>query len=93
MITIGKGIAPLDPFSALVTILAEALTLHLFIQIGVPVSSSQAVVGGVVGVGIVGGLRTVNPKMLIKITAGWVMTPFASGLMTILFIYVSSLIQ
>jgi len=48
MITIGKGIAPLDPFSALVTILAEALTLHLFTQIGVPVSSSQAVVGGVV---------------------------------------------
>jgi len=93
MITIGKGIVPLDPFSALVTILAEALTLHLFTQIGVPVSSSQAVVGAVVGVGIVGGLRTVNPKMLIKITTGWVMTPFASGLMTILFIYVSSLIQ
>jgi len=80
----------LDPFSALVTILAEALTLHLFTQIGVPVSSSQAVVGAVVGVGIVGGLRTVNPRMLIKITTGWVMTPFASGLLTILFIDVSS---
>ncbi|MGB2927589.1 MAG: inorganic phosphate transporter [Desulfobacterales bacterium] len=84
---IGKGIAPLDPFTALVTILAEALTLHLFTQIGVPVSSSQAVVGAVVGVGIVGGLRTVNPKMLVKIAVGWLMTPFAAGLMTILFIY------
>jgi PiT family inorganic phosphate transporter len=88
MITVGKGIAPLDPFTALVTILAGALTLHLFTQIGVPVSSSQAVVGAVVGVGIVGGIRTLNPKMLVKIALGWLMTPFASGLMTMLFIYV-----
>jgi inorganic phosphate transporter, PiT family len=87
MITIGKGIAPLDPFTALVTVLAEALTLHLFTQIGVPVSSSQAVVGAVVGVGIVGGIRTVNPQMLVKIAAGWLMTPFVAGLMTIFFIY------
>jgi len=57
-------------------------------RIGVPVSSSQAVVGAVVGVGIVGGLRTVNPKMLVKIAVGWLMTPFAAGIMTILFIYV-----
>ena len=88
MLTVGKGIAPLDPFTALVTILAEALTLHLFTQIGVPVSSSQAVVGAVVGVGIVGGVRTLNPKMLVKIAVGWLMTPFAAGLMTMLFIYV-----
>ena len=87
MITVGKGIAPLDPFTALVTILAEALTLYLFTQIGVPVSSSQAIVGTVVGVGIVGGLRTINPKMLVKITVGWIITPFVAGLMTILFIY------
>jgi inorganic phosphate transporter, PiT family len=88
MITVGKGIAPLDPFTALVTILAGALTLHLFTQIGVPVSSSQAVVGAVVGVGIVGGIRTLNPSMLVKIAVGWLMTPFAAGLMTMLFIYV-----
>ena len=88
MLTVGKGIAPLDPFTALVTILAEALTLHLFTQIGVPVSSSQAIVGAVVGVGIVGGLRTVNPKMLVKIAVGWLMTPFAAGLLTILFVSV-----
>lgn len=87
MLTVGKGIAPLDPFTALVTILAEALTLHFFTQIGVPVSSSQAIVGAVVGVGIVGGLRTVNPKMLVKIAVGWLMTPFAAGLITIFFIY------
>ncbi|RLC24341.1 MAG: inorganic phosphate transporter [Deltaproteobacteria bacterium] len=86
MITVGKEIAPLDPFSALVTILAVAFTLHIFTQIGVPVSSSQAIVGAVVGVGIVGGLRTVSAKVVTKITIGWFMTPLAAGILTVLFI-------
>ena len=86
MMTVGKGIAPLDPFSAFVTILAEALILHIFTQIGVPVSSSQAIVGAVIGVGIVGGLRTVSTKVVTKITIGWFMTPLAAGILTILFI-------
>ena len=86
MMTVGKGIAPLDPFSAFVTILAEAFTLHIFTQIGVPVSSSQAIVGAVVGVGIVGGLRTVSAKVVTKITIGWFMTPLAAGILTVLFI-------
>jgi PiT family inorganic phosphate transporter len=83
--TVGKGIVPLDPFSALVTVLAGALTLHIFTQIGVPVSSSQAVVGSVVGVGLVGDLRTVSSKMLLKIVLGWLSTPIFSGVLAWLF--------
>jgi PiT family inorganic phosphate transporter len=81
MMTIGKGIVPLDPFSALVVVLAEALTLHFFTQIGVPVSSSQAVVGAVVGVGFVGDLQTVSFKMVKRISIGWIMTPISGGLL------------
>lgn len=80
MMTVGKGIVPLDPFSAMVVVLAGAMTLHLFTQVGVPVSSSQAVVGAVVGVGLVGDLRTVSARMLLKIAGGWVMTPLAAGI-------------
>ena len=86
MMTVGKGIAPLSPFSAFVVVLAEALTLHLFTQIGVPVSSSQAVVGAVVGVGIVGDTRTVRAKMLVKIAIAWVLTPVGGGIMACLLI-------
>lgn len=86
MLTVGKGIVPLDPFSALVCLLAEALTLHLFTQIGVPVSSSQAVVGAVVGVGLVSDLKTVNPRMLLKIFMGWVLTPVSAGVVTVVFL-------
>jgi inorganic phosphate transporter, PiT family len=86
MMTIGKGIVPLDPFSALVVVLAGALTLHLFTQIGVPVSSSQAVVGAVVGVGFVGGVQTVSLRMLKKISVGWIMTPVSGGVLAYSFI-------
>ena len=88
METVGKGIVPLDPFSALVALLAEALSLHLFTQIGVPVSSSQAIVGAVVGVGLVGDVQTVSLKMLSRISIGWIMTPVAGGVLAYLFIRV-----
>ena len=83
MMTVGKGIVPLDPFSALVVVLAQAMTLHLFTQLGVPVSSSQAVVGAVVGVGLVGDVRTISARMLLKIALGWLTTPLGAGLMAV----------
>ncbi len=89
MMTVGKGIVPLDPFSALVVVLAQALTLHLFTQLGVPVSSSQAVVGAVVGVGLVGDLRTISARMLFKIALGWITTPLGAGLMAVAIFWLS----
>ena len=83
MMTVGKGIVALDPFSALVVVLSEAMTLHLFTQVGVPVSSSQAVVGAVVGVGLVGDMRTISAWMLLKIALGWITTPLSAGLIAI----------
>ena len=86
METVGKGIVPLDPFSALVVVLAESFSLHLFTQIGVPVSSSQAIVGAVVGVGLVGDVQTVSLKMLGRIGIGWIMTPVSGGVLAYLFL-------
>jgi len=86
MMTIGKGIVPLDPFSALVSVLASALCLHVFTQIGVPVSSSQAIVGSVVGIGLAGDVQTVSLKMLGRIALGWVLAPTTAGILAYLFI-------
>lgn len=74
MATVGSGITVLDPFSALVTILSGSLVLHIFAELGVPVSSSQAVVGAVVGVGLIKGAKTVSYGKLGLIFAGWVVT-------------------
>jgi PiT family inorganic phosphate transporter len=83
MLTVGKGIVPLDPFSALVAVLAEGVVLHLFTQVGVPVSSSQAIVGAVVGVGLVGDIQAVSGRMLSNIGLGWELTPVLAGVMTL----------
>ncbi len=71
METVGKGIVALDPFSALVAILTEAGALHFFAQLGVPISSSQAIVGAVVGVGIIKGAKAVSFRKVIHIVIGW----------------------
>jgi len=88
METVGKGIAVLDPFSALTAILSGAIVLHIFAEIGVPVSSSQAIVGAVFGVGLLRSTRTISYKKLIQIFSGWIFTLFG----TVLFGYVFSFI-
>jgi len=78
--TVGGGIAPLDPVSAYSAQFAAALAVHFFSLYGIPVSTSQAVVGAVIGVGILQGVRTVRKRKLLGIAAGWVATPTAAGL-------------
>jgi PiT family inorganic phosphate transporter len=75
METIGKKLVRLDPFSALIVVLAEAITVHFFTFVGVPVSTSQAVIGAVLGVGVVKGANTVSRRTLTNILFGWFLTP------------------
>ena len=73
--TVGKGITPLDIPSAFCAQCASAAGLHLFSVLGIPVSTSTAIVGAVVGVGLVKGVRSVNPRAIALIISGWVLTP------------------
>ncbi len=84
MMTVGRGLVKLDAFSALVVVLAEALAVHSYALVGVPVSTSQAVVGGVLGIGLVRGVRTVNKRTLVGILGAWVMTPVIAFAATLL---------
>jgi len=79
MMTVGRDLVQLDAFTALVAILAEAITVHIYAIIGVPVSTSQAIVGAVLGIGLVKGVRTIQMKTLAKILFGWVGTPAISA--------------
>ena len=86
METVGRKLVRLDPFSALIVVLAEAITVHIYTFLGVPVSTSQAVIGAVLGVGIVKGIRTVSTRTLASILIGWFLTPvLASFIATALF--------
>jgi PiT family inorganic phosphate transporter len=82
MMTVGRKLVKLDPFSALITVLSEAIVVHFFAKVGVPVSTSQAIVGAVLGIGLLKGVKTINNKTLISILFGWVGTPAVALLMS-----------
>lgn len=79
METVGKKLVRLDPFSALIVLLAQSITVHIYTFIGVPVSTSQAVIGAVLGVGIVKGISTVSGRTLVNILIAWLLTPAIAG--------------
>ncbi|MCD6379945.1 inorganic phosphate transporter [bacterium] len=96
MMTVGSGIFKLSPVTALVVVLASSITLFIFASQGlhdfltslhlpafplVPISSSQAVVGAVIGVSLAKGGRNINFKRLGQISLGWIATPLASAVL------------
>ena len=97
MMTVGNNLMKLSSESALIIVLAQSLVLfvfsstslsNLFQSIGlpaiplVPVSSSQAVVGAIMGIGLLKGGRNINYGILGKISLGWIATPILAGLTT-----------
>ena len=77
--TVGKGITPLDIPGAFVAQVSSAFGMHLFSLFGIPVSTSSAIVGAVVGVGLVKGARAISKKTIMTILVGWVLTPTLAG--------------
>lgn len=78
METVGRRLVALEPFSALVVVLSLAVTVHFYTLLGVPVSTSQAVVGAVLGIGLIKGVNTVSKKTLQQICLAWFLTPVLS---------------
>lgn len=88
MMTVGRGLVKLDAFSAFIVVLSKALTVHIFAWIGVPVSTSQAIVGAVLGIGLVKGVKTVDRRVLWRILFGWIGTPAVSFILAAILYYV-----
>ena len=95
MMTVGNAIMELNAETAIVVVLAHSLVLFvfssqslsdLFVRIGlpaipmVPVSSSQAIVGSVLGIGLLKGGRRIRMNVIGKIAMGWLVTPLIAGL-------------
>jgi PiT family inorganic phosphate transporter len=86
MSTVGKGIVNLDAYSALIVVISEAVTVHIYAIIGVPVSTSQALIGAVIGIGALKRAEAIKTRAIYGILSGWVVTPLLAGLLS-MFMY------
>lgn len=82
--TVGFGITRLAPLMAIVAELASGLNVHIYTVFGIPVSTSHSIVGAVIGVGLVKGIRMINKKIIKEIVLAWSLTPLASGAISFL---------
>ena len=91
--TIGEGIIALQPSGGFCAELATAATILVASRLGLPVSTSHALVGGVVGVGLIQGLKSIQFQTLRSIGLTWLVTiPIAAGLSAAIFTVARSLI-
>ena len=85
MMTVGSSIADISQIDGFVVIIAMSITIVLMGDLmGIPVSTSQAVVGAVVGAGLVKGVRNVRFGVFKNIAIAWVSSPTVAGLMAYL---------
>ena len=82
MMTVGGSIAEISQIEGFLVIIASALTVQLMGKfMGIPVSTSQSVVGAVVGAGLVTSVKNVNFGVFKKIAIAWVSSPTVAGLL------------
>lgn len=72
--TVGETIIPLQPSSGFCAELATATTVLLASRLGLPVSTSQVLVGGVVGIGLFQSWQQVRWSTLRAISLAWIVT-------------------
>lgn len=87
---LGNSLMRMSPMLALIVVLSQAIVLLLFSSVVlhnwleshcsptlplVPVSSTQAVIGAIIGIGLAKGGRNINWRLIGKIVTGWVTAP------------------
>jgi len=86
MDTIGTKITTLTNTRGFSVDFAAASTVLLASKFGLPVSTTHAAVGGVLGVGLAGGIEAVNFRIVFQIMIYWILTvPTAAATSMIIF--------
>ncbi len=78
--TVGFRITHLAPLMTVVVEIAAAININLFTLFGIPVSTSHSIIGAVVGVSLIEGIKTVNKRIVRDIVIAWLATPLIAGL-------------
>ncbi|ADN74766.1 phosphate transporter [Ferrimonas balearica DSM 9799] len=83
--TIGKNITHLTPSRGFAAELAAASTVVIASGTGLPISTTQTLVGAVLGVGLARGIAALNLGVVRNIVVSWVITLPAGAALSILF--------
>ena len=90
MKTVGNRITTLTPSRSFAAQFATSLTVVMASLIGLPVSTTQTLVGAVMGVGLAGGIGAINMKVIRGIFLSWVVTVPAGIILSVVFYYMLS---
>lgn len=88
MATIGTKITELTPTRGYSAEFAAAITIVLASRLGLPISTTQTLVGGVMGVGLAQGVKALDLSILGRIAASWIVTVPIGALLAIVFFYI-----
>ncbi len=86
--TVGTGITQLTPSRGFAATLAAAATVVIASGTGLPVSTTQVLVGAVLGVGLARGMAALDTRVINKIFLSWIVTLPAGALMSIIFFFI-----
>ncbi|GIU19558.1 inorganic phosphate transporter [Shewanella sp. MBTL60-007] len=87
MQTIGKNITHLTPSRGFAAELAAASTVVIASGTGLPISTTQTLVGAVLGVGMARGIAAINIGVVRNIVVSWVVTLPAGAGLSIMFFF------
>jgi PiT family inorganic phosphate transporter len=90
--TIGTGITHLTPSRGFAAELAAATTVIIASGTGLPISTTQTLVGAVLGVGLARGIAALNMSVVRNIVVSWVITlPIGAGLAIVCFVILKAI--
>jgi len=86
--TIGSNITHLTPSRGFAAEIAAATTVIVASGLGLPISTTQTLVGAVLGVGMARGIAALNLGVVRNIFVSWVVTLPIGAFLSILFFYI-----
>ena len=88
MNTVGSGITALTPSRGFAAQLATAGTVVLASGTGLPISTTQTLVGAIMGVGLARGIAAINLNIVRNIVVSWVVTVPAGAFFAIIIYFI-----
>ncbi len=83
--SVAENLVGLSPSASFAAQMGGALTVHGFTEVGIPVSVSQAVVGGVFGAAIPRKMVVRNDRLTREIILGWTAAPLLGAILSFVF--------